>query len=121
MKISELFLKIKIFIIGFFNRALLKLYSSGGFGYFTGSLGGGKEVGQPGRIPSFVFNIGDWQLHFHHWLIGSAILISAIIFLIKKHKLNYFLLSPIFGFLLGLIVHGILRYDDWHKILTKIG
>jgi len=66
-----------------------------------------------GKIPSLAFNIGNWRLHFHHWLYGLGILISAIWY--------QFLPFPqfSFGFLGGLVFQGISCYPDWYKILTK--
>lgn len=114
-----MFAKLKVFSTSVFNRALLKMYSGSGFGYFTGNFVGGKEVGQPGRLPSMVFNVGEWQVHLHHWLTSFAILSFVIIYLLRKHKLTSFVYSPIFGFLIGLMIHGIFDYNDWYKILIK--
>lgn len=66
-----------------------------------------------GKFPSLVFNIGNYRLHFHHWLYSLAILIPA---------LHYnFLPFPqfSFGFLLGAAFQGIYCYRDWYKILIR--
>ena len=65
------------------------------------------------KIPSVLFNIGSWKLHFHHWFIGIGILISALYY--------NFLPFPQFsyGFLGGLIFQGITCYPDWHKIIIR--
>ena len=65
------------------------------------------------KVPSVAFDIGNWRLHFHHWLIALGILISAL----------YYNFLPFpqfsFGFLGGLVIQGISSYPDWHKILFK--
>lgn len=120
-----MFTKFKIFIRTFSNRALLKLYSGTGAGYFTANFVGGKETGQPGRFPSLILNVGDWQLHFHHWFYALAILLSIFSIKIKNrdsnlgNRLRFFISSPLSGFLFGLIMHGVFEYDDWYHILIK--
>ena len=80
------------------------------FGVFLGYLLP-KLFGR--KVPSVLFNIGGWKLHFHHWFIGFGILISSIYY--------NFLPFPQFsyGFLGGLIFQGITCYPDWHKIIMR--
>jgi len=84
----------------------LEIYFGAIFGYFLTKFFTGK-------IPSLAFNIGKWRLHFHHWLCGLGILISALHF-------NFLPLPQFsFGFLGGVVFQGISCYPDWHKILSK--
>ena len=88
-------------------------------GYLSGLFLAGSEVGQPGLINSLVFNFGNYQLHLHHWLISSMILIFFIFFLRKKFNFPALFLSISIGFLFGWMLQGIFCYSDWHKILIK--
>lgn len=82
-------------------------------GYFAGKFGGGKKFGQVGIVKSVIFNIGNYKLHLHHWLIGLGILTSAVWY----SFLPFPQLS--FGFLGGLAFQGIVCYSDWYKILIR--
>ncbi len=82
-------------------------------GYFAGKFGGGEKPNQPGTVKSVIFNIGNYKLHLHHWLIGLGILTLAGWYNVLP--LPYFS----FGFLGGFIFQGIFSYDDWHRILIK--
>lgn len=91
----------------------LEIYFGTLFGYFITKFFSGKETGSPGKIKSLIFNIGDYQLHLHHWLLGLMILI----FTIWHQFLPFSHFS--FGFLGGIIFQGISCYSDWYKVLTK--
>ena len=85
----------------------LKIYLGTIFGYFFAKFLAGK-------IGSIVFNMGNYKLHFHHWMIGLIGLIFVFLY-------NF---SPLinhltYGFFGGLIFEGISNYSDWHKILNK--
>jgi len=88
-------------------------------GYFTGDFFAGSATGQQGLINSLILNLGNWQLHLHHWLIATLLLIFALAFLRKKFNFNPVLLYFSIGILSGLILQGLFAYDDWHKILFK--
>ena len=66
-----------------------------------------------GKIPSLAFNIGDYRLHLHHWLLSLAILLSA-------WHYNFLPFPQFsFGFLSGAIFEGIYCYRDWYRIIFK--
>jgi len=88
-------------------------------GYFTGSFFSGNSTGQQGRINSFILNLGDWQLHLHHWIMFSLVLIFYLVFLRKKYNFNPTIFYLSMGVLTGLILQGILVYEDWYRILFK--
>jgi uncharacterized metal-binding protein len=72
----------------------------------------GKTNGKQGRIRSIVIPFGRHEVHLHHWLISSGIIILSLIIGVQ------FLASVIFyGVLSGLVFQGIYCYSDWHKIL----
>jgi len=91
-----------------------------GYLFFVGWLLGllltkymaGKASGKPGRIKSIVFPFGNHEIHFHHWLISSGIIIFSLIMNVR------FLTSAIAcGVLSGSVFQGIYYYSDWHRIL----
>ena len=74
----------------------------------------GKTSGEQGRIKSIVIPFGRHEVHLHHWLIASGIIILNLIINIP------FLTSTIFyGVLSGLVFQGIYCYSDWHRILIS--
>ncbi|MBZ9578591.1 hypothetical protein KJA14_01945 [Patescibacteria group bacterium] len=83
-------------------------------GYFLGKFLSGRKTGQSGIIKSIVLNIGNYRLHFHHWLLSLGILIFN--FLPNfSFPFSQFSLS----FLGGLVIQGIFCYSDWHKIFIR--
>lgn len=82
------------------------------FGYFTARFLAGKQTGQQGRIKSLAFQIGDYKLHLHHWLLSLGVL--AFAFLFNLFHFNFF-----YGFVGGWIIQGVFSYKDWKKILSK--
>jgi len=83
-------------------------------GYFTARFCSGAETAQRGRLPSFIFTTGAYKIHLHHWLIALCIL-ALTIFL----QLFMFAHEILYGFLGGLSVQGIAKYNDWAKIITR--
>ncbi len=100
-------------------KKLKRVFLGAIFGYSLGNFGGGESVGVEGRVPSIIFNFKSWQIHLHHWLICFLILLFLIAFFAKNKKLKSFLLSLKFGFLVGLMLQGILEYSDWYFIILK--
>jgi len=85
------------------------------WGYFLAKFLAGEKTGQPPKFfKSLIIKIKDYQLHFHHWLFSSLILVLGIIFQIPiiYNKL-------ILGFLLGIVWQGINDYKDWKVIIKK--
>ncbi|MFC1663629.1 hypothetical protein ACFL0A_00665 [Patescibacteria group bacterium] len=95
----------------------LELYIGTIIGYLGGKFFCGKLATKP-RILKMIkintFDIGNYQLQLHHWLLCSGIVILAIFY-------SFFTFLPrlIFGFLGGLIFHDIYFDKDWYKILKK--
>jgi len=83
-------------------------------GYFFSKYLSAREAGQKNRWwKSLVIRIGNYQLHFHHWLYSLAILISGLYYnFLPFPQLSY-------GVLGGMIFHGIYSYRDWYKIITR--
>ena len=61
-------------------------------GYFAAHFFAGQKTSERGRIPSLVFDMGDWRVHLHHWLVFLSIFFVAAI-------ASFFVVSP---FLVGL-------------------
>ena len=81
-------------------------------GYLSACFLSGKEAGIQGRIKSLIFTIGQWKIHFHHWLYGSTVLISL---LFVKAQMPQFSL----GILGGVIIQGIICYPDWYRVVIR--
>jgi len=85
-------------------------------GYFAARFVAGKKTSAPNfkHIPSLAFDMGDWRVHLHHWLIFLAIFIAASI-------ASFFIVSPFvfYGFLGGVIAQGVLHYDDWPRVVVR--
>ena len=83
-------------------------------GYFLAKfIAGNEKKGTPGKVKSIAFNVGNYRLHLHHWLFGSIVLVPSWYYgFLPFDKFSW-------GFLGGLIFHGIYSYSDWHKILTR--
>ncbi|MDP4007536.1 MAG: hypothetical protein Q8P55_03040 [bacterium] len=83
-------------------------------GYFAAHYLAGEKTSERGRIPSLVFNVGDWRFHLHHWFLFLGIFVAAVI-------ANFFIIAPFvfYGFLGGVIVQGLSHYDDWTRIVSK--
>ncbi len=83
-------------------------------GYFLTKFLAGKEAGQPGKIKSLIFEIKNWRVHLHHWLIALGLL---NVFLFWSPP---FFSQFSFGFLGGIVFQGISCYPDWYKVVVKI-
>lgn len=86
-------------------------------GVLIGYWGTNKFLGkfiETGKINPVYFNFGKWELHFHHWLMGIAILLSFWIF-------GFYSLMPkiIIGAVGGVVAHDLYTDKKWHKVLYK--
>ena len=83
-------------------------------GYFAAHFFAGQKTSERGRIPSLVFDMGDWRVHLHHWLVFLSIFVVAAI-------ASFFIVSPFvfYGFLGGVIVQGLFHYEDWPRIIRR--
>jgi hypothetical protein len=92
----------------------VQIYSGILLGYLAASFAAGKQTGEQGRFRSFVFGVGSYKFHFHHWLMGIGILPLAL------HADLSFLSNQFFsGLAGGLVFQGITCYSDWHKLVVK--
>jgi len=112
-------LKERVFLT--FHKILLRfeIYPGTASGYLTGNFFAGPSTGQSGRISSFILNIKDWQIYFHHWLACLLILVVLNLFLAKKFRIPTTFLFFSSSFLTGLVFQGIHDYSDWYRILIK--
>ncbi len=85
------------FIFGFIGFLVAKFFS-------------GKKEGQQGRLKSLKFRIGNYTLHFHHYLIALALMMSL--------SLVGYYNNSVFGLLTGIAVQGF-TYKDFHRIIYK--
>ncbi|PIN75939.1 hypothetical protein COV17_03380 [Candidatus Woesearchaeota archaeon CG10_big_fil_rev_8_21_14_0_10_36_11] len=91
------------------NKLILLLGAICGFtiSYFLS----GKTEGQQGIIKSFIFTVGQYNVHIHHWIIALIILIALLYF--------GFYNDFVHGLLLGLIIQG-LMYRDFYKFISHV-
>lgn len=80
-------------------------------GFIIASILSGKKEEAQGKLKSWKFNLRNYKIHLHHWLIFSLILVVLI--LIRFYN------GFVYGFLVGLIIQGI-TYKDFYKIVTRI-
>jgi len=66
-----------------------------------------------GKISCIFIDIGKWKIHLHHWIMGIGILAAVWV-------LDYFYLPTLFaGFMIGIIIHDIYDFNDWHQVVIK--
>ena len=83
-------------------------------GFFICKACGGAGEGIQGRVRSIVIPLRTHELHLHHWLISVVATVASAVY-------GFFLIAPglFYGILGGLILQGILCYNDWHRILKR--
>ena len=95
---------------------LFTLFGYTFFDYTSSDEPGGKnnfdifleELFECNICTSLKFKIGKINIHIHHWLVCF---IGIIFFkLINQEELGYFCL--------GGMIHGIINYSDWKKIIN---
>lgn len=94
-------------------------YSGGSISYLAGYFFAGRETDVQGIVPSIIFNLGSLEIHLHHWLVSSMLLVLLILPMYLKGKINPPLFLFTFGFFLGLIIHGVFSYSDWNDIFER--
>src|SRR3990172_1529035 len=85
----------------------LQAFSGALSGFLIARLLAGRNTGQVGRIKSFVLSVGRWKVHFHHWMYGVGVALSAIFF-----GLNLPFPQFSFGLLAGLVFQGFWNFSD---------
>ena len=83
-------------------------------GYFIARFLAGSKTNVRGRIPSLRFCFKTYKAHLHHWFVGLSILVLTFM-------LHFFIGTPhvFYGFLSGIIVQGVVYYDDWPRIVSR--
>jgi hypothetical protein len=80
-------------------------------GVLLSSFFAGEEAGEKGKLGLLLrIHVNDYVFHVHHWFYAAAIMIALPSS--EPHK------SIVYGFLVGIFVHG-LTYKDFHKIIYK--
>jgi len=83
-------------------------------GFLISKFCGGAESGIQGRVRSIIIPLRTHELHLHHWLL-------SVVATVASAMQGFFLIAPglFYGILGGLILQGILCYEDWHRILKR--
>ncbi len=72
-----------------------------------------KYLLENGKVDCIYINCGKYKIHLHHWILGALLLLLVWV-------VDYFYLPSFFvGVVVGIIVHDIYDFNDWHKILVK--
>jgi hypothetical protein len=119
LKTALISYKLNRFIGPFLSRRLLGFYGGIGISYFGGYFFAGRATNVQGILPSIIFNMGNWELHLHHWIMSLAFFVLLALPLFIKRKINTPLFLFVFGFSIGLILQGVFSYSDWHSIITR--
>ncbi len=84
------------------------------FGVLLCKFVSGGSTGEKGKLKSIVIPVRWRKIHLHHWLYAICLLVFSVL-------TGIYLLMPIvtYGFLGGLVFHGIYNYSDWHKIVVS--
>lgn len=93
----------------------IPFYCGSFLGYVLAKYLSGTSTFCQGRLKSLVFKVRGHRIHLHHWVISSSIILALFI---KGIYLTEFFLGA-YGFLSGLIFHGIYHYKDWYRILNR--
>ncbi|OGZ70903.1 MAG: hypothetical protein A2980_02685 [Candidatus Staskawiczbacteria bacterium RIFCSPLOWO2_01_FULL_33_13] len=68
---------------------------------------------EKGKINCIFVDFGKYKFHLHHWIMGVAVLGTAWV-------VDYFYLPTFFiGVIIGVIVHDIYDFNDWHQVIIK--
>ncbi|MDO8655059.1 MAG: hypothetical protein Q7R48_01365 [bacterium] len=85
-------------------------------GYLIADFIAGKKSNQQGRIRNpFIFNVRSYRIHVHHWLV----FLGCLVFTLVLSRTAFGVPSVIFGFFGGIVVQGIIDYDDWKSVVKK--
>ncbi|HEY4476310.1 MAG: hypothetical protein A3J30_00280 [Candidatus Wildermuthbacteria bacterium RIFCSPLOWO2_02_FULL_47_9c] len=85
-------------------------------GYLIADFVAGKKSSQQGRIRNpFIFNVRSYRIHVHHWLV----FLGCIAFAFVLSRTAFGVPSVIYGFLGGIVVQGIMDYDDWKSVIKR--
>ncbi|MBI2452782.1 MAG: hypothetical protein HY603_01205 [Parcubacteria group bacterium] len=84
-------------------------------GYLIADFIAGKKTSERGRIRSLVFDMRSYRIHVHHWLV----FLGCIAFAFVLSKTAFGVPTVVYGFLGGIVVQGIIDYDDWKSVVRK--
>ena len=85
-------------------------------GYLVADFIAGKDTNQHGRIRNpFIFTVKSYRVHLHHWLV----FLGCIAFAFVLNRTAFGVPSAIYGFLGGIVVQGIMDYDDWKSVIKR--
>ena len=85
----------------------------GVMGYFLTRWFYGRFFGR-GWVRSWIFKVGRYHFHLHHWLVGSSLLFLGIFDVIPLLKEAIFQ-----GVIIGVIFQDIFDTSEWHKVVTR--
>jgi hypothetical protein len=101
LKKAKILLTLPVALISF------KLYVGAVLGYFFAKI-------LAGRIDSMLFDVGNHQIHFHHWILGAIGLTVTLLV-----GFSPLIRNLLYGFSGGLVFEGVVNYPDWYKIIIK--
>ena len=84
-------------------------------GYLIADFIAGKKTSEQGRVRSLVFDMRSYRIHVHHWLV----FLGCIAFAFVLSRTAFGVPTVVYGFLGGIVVQGIIDYDDWKSVVRK--
>jgi hypothetical protein len=82
-------------------------------GYFGANFFCKKYI-YTGKVKTACFRLEDWEVHIHHWIYGTLIVLAICWFGYLPSLPNMFL-----GALLGLILHDLYTDKVWYKVIYR--
>ncbi|PIQ92669.1 MAG: hypothetical protein COV69_01865 [Parcubacteria group bacterium CG11_big_fil_rev_8_21_14_0_20_39_14] len=82
-------------------------------GYLVSRFFAGKNEKMEGRIPSLKIPLWKYRFHLHHWLAVGGAMIAVKIYGIFDLNSFFFWLGG------GVVLQGILCYNNWHKVIYR--
>lgn len=110
---GKLIITAGLFLLGLATSQLSILF--GILGFLIAKFGGGESDGRRGRIRSIIIPLGEFRLHFHHWIIGLLLMVICW----AKGVSPLIPPEAVYGTLGGLVWQGIYCYGDWHRIVYR--
>lgn len=93
----------------------IEIYLGVLIGYIGALALSGKETGKEGIVRSIKFDLGQYRLHLHHWVISMSVIPLAV-----HYHMAFLSDQLMIGIMGGLAFQGIACYKDWHHVIFRV-